>query len=131
MGFSGDGGPATIAQLSYPVAITVDNNNNIYFVDLINKRVRKINSGNIIATVAGNGVQGYSSDGGAGTIAELGSPLGLCLDAQNNIYIADQTNNRIRKLSSSGIISTLAGNGVMSFSGDGGQATTAELSYPA
>jgi trimeric autotransporter adhesin len=131
IGFSGDGGQALAAELAYPVAITVDNNNNVYFVDLLNKRVRKINGSNIITTIAGNGVQGYSGDSVAGTSAELGAPSGVSVDAQGNIYIADQTNNRIRKLSSSGIITTIAGNGIMAFSGDGGLAIAAELSYPA
>ncbi len=84
----------------------------------------------IITTVAGNGTAGYSGDGGQATNAELNTPDGITIDAIGNIYISDRANNRVRKISTAGIISTIAGNGIAGYLGDGGQASTAELSNP-
>ena len=131
-GFYGDGGPATSAYLAYPHGVAVDSAGNIYIADTNNQRIRKISaSTGIITTVAGNGNPGYSGDGGAPTSAELSSPAGVAVDSAGNIYIADTYNQRIRKVSAStGIITTVAGNGNPGYSGDGGAATSADLAYP-
>ncbi len=133
-GFSGNGGPATAAELD-PYGITVDKIGNVYISDN-DSCVRKINTSGIISTFAGNGVRGYSGDGGLATTAELKAPQGLTTDGIGNIYIADTYNNRIREVNTSGIISTFAGNGFNrvggygGYSGDGGPATAAELDEP-
>jgi sugar lactone lactonase YvrE len=129
-GYSGDGGPATLAHLFYPVGITVDASGNIYFADASNNRIRKINTSGIISTVAGNGSTSFSGDGGPATAAALYWPSAVALDAGGNIYITDFSNNRVRKVSTSGIISTFAGTGTAGYSGDGGAATLAQLSLP-
>ncbi len=128
--YCGDGGPATSAQLYHPVGLAVDANNNLYIADKDNGRVRMINSSGIISTVAGSTLLGFSGDGGLATAAALQSPTGVALDASNNLYIADSYNYRIRKVNSSGIISTIAGSGTSGFSGDGGQAISAQLNLP-
>ncbi|MEI6821811.1 MAG: T9SS type A sorting domain-containing protein, partial [Bacteroidota bacterium] len=131
-GYSGDGGAATSAELSYPQGVALDASGNIYIADQNNQRVRKVTaSTGIISTVAGNGTTGFTGDGGAATSAELYYPTGVALDASGNIYIADIFNQRIRKVTAStGIITTVAGNGTSGFAGDGGAATSAELYYP-
>ncbi len=128
--FSGDGGQATAAELNAAAGVAVDTHGNIYIADVVNDRIRKVNTSGIISTVAGNGQQGFSGDGGPATAAELYHPQGVTADSSGNIYIADERNHRIRKVNTSGIISTIAGNGAGSFSGDGGQATNAELYNP-
>jgi hypothetical protein len=129
-GFSGDGGQATSAELNYPERVIVDAANNFYIADYYNNRVRKINTAGIITTIAGNGTGGFSGDGGQATAAGLNQLTEVALDAANNLFIVDFLNNRIRKVNSSGIISTVAGNGTAGFSGDGGQATAAKLNNP-
>ena len=129
-GFGGDGGQATAAELFYPIGLTLDAVDNLYIADSQNQRIRKVNTLGIISTIAGNGIQGYSGDGGIATAAELKYPNGVAIDGTGNIYIADDVNNRIRKVNTAGIISTLAGNGTAGFSGDCGNAITAELSDP-
>jgi sugar lactone lactonase YvrE len=129
-GYSGDGGQATAAELYNPYGIKVDAFNNIYFADDLNAVIRKISSSGIINTIAGNGTQGYSGDGGLATAAEFNNPNGIGIDTLGNIYIADYYNQRIRKVTSAGIITTFAGNGVVGYSGDGGQATSAEFHSP-
>ncbi len=126
-GFSGDGGPPTAAQLYSPSAVAVDSAGNIYIADTLNERLRKVSNGTI-TTVAGTGAGSYrfSGDGGPATNASLNYPDGVAVDAPGNIYIADALNNRIRKVSN-GTISTVAGNGAVGFSGDGGPATGASL----
>jgi uncharacterized protein (TIGR03437 family) len=128
-GFSGDGGPATSAALDQPQSVAVDGAGNLYIADAWNARIRKVSPSGTITTVAGNG-GGFSGDGGPATSASLSHPSGLALDAAGNLYIADQNNARIRKVSPSGIISTVAGNGAHGFSGDGGPSTTASLNRP-
>ncbi len=127
-GFSGDGGPATAAQLSNPNGVAVDSAGNLYISDTDNNRIRKVTAG-IISTVAGNGTQGFSGDGGPAPAAQLNNPYGVAVDSAGNLYIADFINSRIRKVTA-GTISTVAGNGTAGFSGDGGPATAAQLRYP-
>ena len=128
-GYSGDGGAATNAEINSPAGITVDGNGNIYFADVANNRVRKINiSTGIITNIAGNGIAGFAGDGGQATVAKLNIPREVAVDASGNVYVADSYNYRIRKINvSTGIISTVAGNGNGGYTGDGGQATAAKL----
>jgi ribosomal protein S30 len=130
-GYSGDGGLATQAMLTYPHGVVVDASGNLYIADRDNERVRKVDTNGIITTVAGNGVYGYSGDGGPATQAMLRWPYGGAVDASGNLYIADMDNNRIRKVNANGIITRVAGNGIEGFSGDGGPAAQARLYWPA
>ncbi|HXW16835.1 MAG TPA: choice-of-anchor D domain-containing protein [Candidatus Acidoferrales bacterium] len=130
-GYSGDTGPATSAELDFPSGAAVDSAGNLYIVDSDNHRIRKVNaSTGIINTVAGDGTAGYSGDSGPAISAELYYPSGVAVDSAGNLYIADTYNNRIRKVNTSGTISTVAGNGTAGYSGDGGAATSAELDGP-
>jgi sugar lactone lactonase YvrE len=129
-GYSGDGGAATSAQLSYPDGMAVDAAGNLYIADNGNRRIRRVTPGGIISTVAGNGTRGYSGDGGAAASAQLYAPSGVAVDAVGNLYIADAGNNRIRRVTPGGIITTVAGNGIAGYSGDGGAATSAQVNYP-
>lgn len=128
--FSGDGGPSTNAGLNRPIEVVVDASGNIYFSDFFNHRIRKITPSGIISTIAGNGTIGSSGDGGPATDASLSYPIGVGIDPAGNVVFSDANNSRIRKISSSGVISTIAGNGTFGFSGDGGQATSASLNNP-
>ncbi len=128
-GFSGDGGPATLATLREPIGIAIDSNGAVYFSDSSNDRVRKV-SGGIITTVVGNGATGFSGDGGPATSASLAFPEGVAVDPTGNIYIGDAQNQRIRMVSK-GIITTIGGNGQFKFSGDGGPAVSASVQSPA
>jgi len=128
-GFSGDGGPATAAKVSYVTGLAVDTAGNIYLADHDNWRIRKINTLGIISTVAGNGIEGWSGDGGPVTAATI-VPTGIGVDGFGNIYFADDENFIVRKVSSSGIITRVAGNATSGFSGDGGAATAAQLKNP-
>jgi sugar lactone lactonase YvrE len=129
-GFSGDGGAAISAQLNYPASIAVDAAGNLFITDTNNHRIRKISPNGIITTVVGNGRQGSGGDGGPASRAAMNYPRGIAVDGTGNLYIADTDNQRIRKVDSSGIITTLAGNGTSGFSGDGGPATDAQLAFP-
>lgn len=129
-GYSGDGGPATSASIFNIDGIVVDKNGNVYISDANTHVIRKINTSGIISTFAGTGVAGFSGDGGPATSAKLNQPAGLEIDSLGYIYVADCNNNRIRKISPAGIISTVAGTGVSGFSGDGGPATAAKLKGP-
>jgi hypothetical protein len=126
-GFSGDGGLATNAKLNDPYGITIDATGNIYIVDTDNSRIRKVATSGIITTIAGTSTAGFSGDGGQATNAELSRPWGIAFDVANNLYIADYGNNRVRKVNTLGIITTVAGKGTFNYSGDGGQATAAGL----
>ncbi len=130
-GYSGDGGPATEAQLDEPWDVAVDRRGNIYIADTKNHCIRKVDvrTGNI-STIAGTGTAGYSGDGGSATAAELNSPFSVIVDGSGNVYIADSENNRIRRIDRAGIISTIAGTGAESYGGDGGPAATAQLRGP-
>jgi len=130
-GYGGDGGPATAAGLIGPSDISVDINGNIYMSE--GDRLRHINPAGIINTIGGNGLprNGYAGDGGNPLLALMGSNLpGLATDGYGNVYIADPQYNRVRKISSSGAVSTYAGNGITGYLGDGGPATTAALHTP-
>src|ERR1017187_406178 len=129
-GYSGDGGPATSAQLSGPAGVAVDGSGNLYIADSYNQRIRKVSPSGIISTLAGGGTNGYSGDGGPATSAEVGGPAGLAVDGAGNLYIADSYNQRVRKVSPSGIISTVVGDGTWGDSGDGGPAASAEVGDP-
>lgn len=129
-GYTGDGGPALSATFSGPIGIAVDGANNVYICENGNHTVRKINTVGVISTVAGTGMSGYTADGIAATASMLNSPVGMDCDASGVLYIADQSNHRIRKVDLSGIITTVAGNGAGTFGGDGGLATLASLNTP-
>jgi hypothetical protein len=152
-GFSGDGGPATAAELGGPEGVAVGPAGNVLIGDFDNHRIRVVaartgtffgqamTAGDIY-TIAGNGINGFSGDGGPATAAELFYPEGVASDPAGNVLIADSGNSRIRVVASrigtfygqamtAGDIYTIAGNGTGGFSGDGGPATAAELSYPA
>ena len=126
-GFSGDGGPAVSARLSYPGNLVVDGGGNLYIADWGNDRIRKVNTEGIISTIAGNGKERFEGDGGPATSASLNGPRGVAVDPAGNVYIADRGNSRIRKVDTVGLISTIAGNGTSGFSGDGGLATAASF----
>ncbi len=127
-----DGGLATAARLSSPDDVAVDSQGNLYIADTSNNRIRKVNaSTGVITTIAGTGTSGFSGDLGPATAAKLNHPSGVAVDSAGNVYIADGDNRRIRKVTvSTGIITTVAGNGTAAYSGDGGQATAASLSGP-
>jgi hypothetical protein len=146
-GFSGDGGPATAAQLNDALRIALDRTGNLFILDPANQRVRKVAPDGIITTVAGSGNTptgamanlnqstimgfiegGFSGDGGPGTSARLRLPRGIATDGANNVYVVD--NMRIRKLSTGGIITTIAGNGDSAETGDGGLAILAGVRTP-
>jgi len=124
-GYGGDGGPASLATFNNPQALAIDASGNIYVADTFNFRIRKIATNGIVTTVAGKGSSGYSGDGGPATSAQLLAPTGVAVDALGNLYISDV--NRIRMVSTSGVITTIAGNGTAGYLGDGGVATNSEL----
>ncbi|MFN7926413.1 MAG: SMP-30/gluconolactonase/LRE family protein [Blastocatellia bacterium] len=129
-GYTGDGGQATIARIDTPIGIAVDRSGNVYFSDSLNDAVRKVDTTGKITTVAGNGQSGFSGDGGQATAARLSLPQSLIFDGAGNLYICDTFNNRVRKVDTQGIITTIAGNGSAGYSGDGGLATQAKLDTP-
>ena len=126
-GFSGDGGQATAANINTPFGIVVDASGNVIFSD--NTRIRKISTTGIITTIAGDGTAGYSGDGGLATAARI-TAYGMAFDGAGNLFFADAGTNRIRKIATNGIISTVAGTGTAGYSGDGGLATSANLNVP-
>jgi uncharacterized protein (TIGR03437 family) len=128
-GFAGDGGPQNKVEMSGPTAVAVDGSGNVYFADSRNNRVRKLAGGNV-ATIIGNGLMSYSGDGGAATKAQLNAPGGVTVDTAGNIYIADTSNNVVRKVGANGNITNFAGNGSAGSNGDGGAATSAQLNGP-
>ena len=130
-GSSGDGGPATSATLSFPVDVKVDAAGNLYIADSSNSRVRKVDTGGNINTIAGSGPPGGTGgDGGPAQAAKLNTPYGLAVDAAGDVFISDSINNAIRLVDAFGNISTIAGNDKLGFSGDGGPATSAEMYKP-
>jgi len=127
LGSGGDGGPATSAQLSYPLGVAADTNGQIFIADTFSQEIRRVDTSGNIATIAGNGTIGFGGDGGAATAAQMQYAQGVAVDAAGHVAIADTNNERIRWVSS-GTISTIAGNGEFGFGGDGGAATSAHLS---
>lgn len=129
-GYSGNGGAATSASLSLPYGIAIDPADNLFIADSSNNAVRKVDASGIITTVAGTGASGFSGDGGAATSATLNYPTGVAFDSSGNLYIADQNNNRVRKVDVTGTITTVAGNGNSNPTTNGVSATTTGLAGP-
>jgi uncharacterized protein (TIGR03437 family) len=129
-GYSGDNVPATTTTLWNAVRSVADPAGNVYIADQSNHRIRKIDTSGIITTFAGTGVQGFSGDGGPATAAEMNNPTSIAFDTAGNLYICDQFNQRVRKVDTNGIITTIAGTGSVGYSGDGGPATSANLNFP-
>jgi len=128
----GDGGPATHAVLNFPYSVAVDAAGNLFIADAANNRIRRVAaSTGIITTFAGTGGTGFFGDGGPATSAQLWNPTGVAVDAAGNLFIADASNDRIRRVAAgTGIITTVAGTGVAGFGGDGGAGTSAQLWNP-
>lgn len=129
-GFSGDGEAATAAMLNRPQAVALDTAGNLIIADTQNRRIRKVDALGVISTIAGTGVEGYSGDGGPAALAMIQQAVDLAADGAGNVYFADSSGHRIRKISSNGIITTVAGTGVAGPLGDGSPATAAQLNFP-
>ncbi|MBL7690685.1 MAG: hypothetical protein JNM41_03760 [Flavipsychrobacter sp.] len=129
-GFSGDGGPASAATFNAVGGIALDDTGNVYVIDGGNYCIRKINRLGIITTIAGTGVSAYAGDGGPALSAQLKKPFHIASDLLNNLYISENDNGCVHKISTTGIISTVVGDGVLGFAGDGGPATLARLNRP-
>ena len=127
---SGDGSQAVEATLNTPAGLAIDTAGNVYIADAFNHKIRQIAPDGTISTFAGTGEAGAEGDGGQARDARLRTPLGVALDSDGTLYIADTYNHRIRKVTIDGTISTIAGSGESGFAGDGGPGTAAELSYP-
>jgi sugar lactone lactonase YvrE len=129
-GHNGDGGLATAAQLDLPNGVAVDKYGNIYITEAANNDIRKVDTNGIISTIVGTGKVGYSGDGGLAKNAEINYPMGIAVDTIGNVYFSDYRNQRIRKISTNGYISTIAGiGGVGGYSGDNGPALSAKINY--
>ena len=124
------GGLAVEAQLSSPWDVALDADGNLYIADAINRRIRRVDPSGTISTIAGTGVEGYTGDGGPAVEAQLSFPASLAVDAEGNLFIAEYFDHRIRRVDSSGIITSIAGTGEEGFSGDGGPAVEAQLASP-
>jgi len=129
-GYSGDGGLAIHASLFEPQAVFIDSVGNMYIADTGNSVIRMVNTTGYIKTVAGNGNNDYTGDGGQAKKAALYNPFGVSVDSNGNIYIADTFNNRVRKVNGSGIITTIAGNGSNLYTGNGGPANQSTVDSP-
>ncbi len=129
--YNGENIPATDANLYAPSGVTIDGVGNVFVVEYINPRIRKINPVGFITTVAGTGTVGYSGDGGAAIAAQFDRPIGITIDSYGNLYIGATFNDCVRKINTTGIITAIAGNGLSGSDGDGGAATAARLSTPA
>ena len=129
-GDGGDGGPAMDAQLSGPTGVAVDAAGNVYVADGGNHRIRRIAPDGTITTFAGTGARGNGGDGGAAANAQLNGPSDVAVDAAGNVYVADRSNHRVRRIGTDGTIETIAGTGEAGYAGDGGPATAALLNYP-
>ena len=129
-GYGGDGGPAAAARVDSPRRVAVDRAGNLYIADSGNHRIRRVDAGGILTTVAGTGERGYGGDGGPAAGAWLHYPHGVALDAAGNLYIADSENHRIRRVDVSGVITTIAGTGESGYTGDGVPAAGAWLHTP-
>ncbi|MEK7830354.1 MAG: hypothetical protein AAB401_04665, partial [Acidobacteriota bacterium] len=130
-GFGGDGVLATDAALNNPVGMAIDAAGNIFIADRNNHRIRKVNATTrLISTVAGNGEPGFAGDSGQGATAQINTPTDVAVDASGNVFFIDQANNRVRRVNAAGVIETIAGNGTIGYSGDGGPALQAQISQP-
>ena len=129
-GFSGDGDLAIKAELNHPSGIAFDNKGNLFFSDRSNERIRVIDSKGKIRTYAGNGKEGFKGDSGPALESSLDKPFGIAFDRKGNLYIADRGNNRVRKVNTQGIITTVAGDGGFFFMGDNGPAYRASVAGP-
>ena len=129
-GYTGDGGNATQAQIDTPTSVAVDRSGNVFFADSLNSAVRMIDTSGKISTVAGNGQDGFSGDNGNAKQARLFFPQAITVDDKGNLYISDTLNNRIRRVDTLGIITTIAGDGTAGYAGNGGAATLARLDTP-
>lgn len=126
-GYSGDGGPGPSAQLYGPIAVAVDGSGNVYIAEYNGHRIRKVATNGVITTFAGTGRGGFTGDNGPATSATIYYPLDLLTDASGNVYFIDGGNNRIRKVATNGVITTIAGTGRRSSAGDGGPALAADM----
>src|ERR1700733_7967578 len=122
-----DGAPGNTAPLQMPIAVALDANGNLYIADEGDNRIRKVDPSGIISTYAGTGLPGYSGDRGPAINAEINSPTGLALDVKGNLYVADTGNSLARRIPTDGTINTVAGNGISTFAGDNGPATSAQI----
>lgn len=129
-GYSGDGGPASAALLQWPEGIATDAAGNLYVADNGNSIIRKISTAGIITRIAGDGSWTYSGDGGSALMAGIPCPRGLAVDRYGNLFVSDDVNHRVRKISTAGIITCVAGTGVIGYTGDGGAGNAATLRYP-
>jgi len=129
-GYSGDGGPATSAQLAWPQDVTVGMDGRLYFTDTGNHRIRKVSVDGTISTAVGTGVWGYSGDGEPASRAQLARPRGVSVGADGCLFIGDTENHRIRRVTPDGTITSVAGSGIEGYSGDGGLAASAQLAWP-
>jgi sugar lactone lactonase YvrE len=129
-GYSGDNGPAISAQIVEPSGIAVDSQGNVYIADSGNNRVRKVNPGGTITTIAGNGQYGYLGDGGPATNASFKGPSSVAVDSAGNVFVSDYNNCVLRRIDPSGIVATIAGTGQCGDAGDGGPAASASISRP-
>ena len=129
-GFSGDGSLGSLAQLNEPRDVAVDSFGNVYIADRLNHRIRRLAPDGTISTLAGSGNPGFGGDGGPASAAALNSPSAVAVDSEGNVFVADRSNHRIRKIDGSGTITTIAGTGAAGFSGDGGQGSNAQLNTP-
>ncbi|MGE0871483.1 MAG: hypothetical protein AB7P03_23185 [Kofleriaceae bacterium] len=129
-GFVGDGGAATSAQLLFPAGIAVDGQGALYITEENSQRIRRVDEGGVVTTIAGTGSSGASGDGGPAATARLSNPFGLARDSAGNLYVGDTLNHRVRRIDSNGIITTVAGTGTPGYSGDLGPAISAQLAYP-
>ncbi|MGA8196907.1 MAG: hypothetical protein WB902_26500 [Acetobacteraceae bacterium] len=130
-GYAGDGGAATQAELNNPFDLAFDPDGNLCFSDTYNHCIRRIDMRTgVITTIAGTGQQGFSGDGGRATEARMNQPYGIVIDRTGNIYVADRLNQRVRRIDTAGVITTLAGDGSGKFSGDGGPSARAGLAEP-
>lgn len=130
LGYSGDGGAATSAQLAYPCGVAFDTSGDIFIADSANNVVREVTAAGIISTIAGDNILGYQGDGGLATAAELYEPTGLAMDSSGNLYVSDSGNNVIRIVYTNGYITTYAGVQEAGYLGDGGPALAARFYYP-
>ncbi|MEW2554519.1 RICIN domain-containing protein [Streptomyces zhihengii] len=129
-GYRGDGGAAVAAQLNCPREMAVDGAGVLYVVDSGNHRIRKVMPDGTISTAAGTGTAGFGGDGGPATAARLNLPLGVAVDGDGSLFVAEYHNHRVRRITADGIITTFAGTGTAGFTGDGGPAASAQLNRP-